>query len=76
MQAFIECIDIFPERRGDGNWIKNIKFQLPVPIIRDGKKLARVEGITLDGDNKDAPSISLKKLSTIKGCVSFYLLPV
>ena len=28
MQAFIERIDIFPERREDGNWIRNIKFQL------------------------------------------------
>ena len=28
MQAFIELIDIFPERREDGNWIRNIKFQL------------------------------------------------
>ncbi len=25
MQAFIERIDIFPERREDGNWIQNIK---------------------------------------------------
>lgn len=24
MQAFIERIDIFPERREDGNWIQNI----------------------------------------------------
>ena len=31
MQAFIERIDIFPERREDGNWIQNIKFQFPVP---------------------------------------------
>ena len=29
MQAFIELIDIFPERREDGNWIRNIKFQFP-----------------------------------------------
>ena len=28
MQAFIERIDIFPERREDDNWIRNIKFQL------------------------------------------------
>ena len=32
MQAFIERIDIFPERREDGNWIQNIKFQFPVPM--------------------------------------------
>jgi len=29
MQAFIERIDIFLERREDGNWIRNIKFQFP-----------------------------------------------
>ena len=29
MQAFIERIDIFPERREDGNQIRNIKFQFP-----------------------------------------------
>ena len=39
MQAFIERIDIFPERREDGNWIRNIKFQFPVPILRDGKEV-------------------------------------
>ena len=39
MQVFIERIDIFPERREDGNWIRNIKFQFPVPILRDGKEV-------------------------------------
>lgn len=29
MQAFIELIDIFTERREDGNQIRNIKFQFP-----------------------------------------------
>ena len=48
MQAFIERIDIFPERREDGNWIRNIKFQFPVPILRDGKEVVRVDGISLD----------------------------
>ena len=32
MQAFIERIDIFPERREDGNWIRNIRFQFPCGI--------------------------------------------
>ena len=27
MQTFIDRIDIFPERREDGNWIKNISFK-------------------------------------------------
>ena len=41
MQAFIERIDIFSERREDGNWIQNIKFQFPVPIIKEGKEVKR-----------------------------------
>ena len=48
MQAFIERIDIFPERREDGNWIQNIKFQFPVPIIKEGKEVAQIKGISLD----------------------------
>ena len=43
MQAFIERIDIFPERREDGNWIQNIKFQFPVPIIKEGKEVAQIK---------------------------------
>lgn len=45
MQAFIERIDIFSERRENGNWIRNIKFQFLVPILRDGKEVVRVDGI-------------------------------
>lgn len=48
MQAFIERIDIFPERREDGNWIRNIKFQFPIPVLRDGKEVVRIDGISLD----------------------------
>ena len=69
MQAFIERIDIFPERRGDGNWIKNIKFQFPVPIIRDGKEVARVDGISLDKEESDEHTVSLEKLSTLETVV-------
>ena len=66
MQAFIERIDIFPERREDGNWIQNIKFQFPVPIIRDGKEVARVDGISLDKEQSDEHTVTLEKLSTIE----------
>ena len=45
MQAFI---DIFPERREDGNWIRNIKFQFTIPVLRDGKEVVRIDGISLD----------------------------
>lgn len=66
MQAFIERIDIFQERRADGNWIKNIKFQFPVPIIRDGKEVARVDSISLDNEQSDEHTVSLEKLSTLE----------
>ena len=66
MQAFIERIDIFPERREDGNWIRNIKFQFPVPIIRDGKEIARIDGISLDKEQSGEHVVSLEKLSTLE----------
>ena len=42
-----------PERREDGNWIRNIKFQFPLPILRDGKEVVRVDGISLDKEQPD-----------------------
>ena len=66
MQAFIERIDIFPERREDGNWIQNIKFQFPVPIIKEGKEVAQIKGISLDNEKSDEHMISLEKLSTLE----------
>ena len=32
MKAFIERIDLYPEKRKDGCWIKNIVFNFPIPI--------------------------------------------
>ena len=32
MRAFIERIEIYPEKREDGCWIKNIVFNFPVPV--------------------------------------------
>ncbi len=32
MLAFIERIELYDERRKDGNWIKNIIFNFPVPV--------------------------------------------
>ena len=66
MQAFIERIDIFPERREAGNWIQNIKFQFPVPIIKEGKKVAQIKGISLDKEKSDEHMVSLEKLSTLE----------
>ena len=69
MQAFIERIDIFPERREYGNWIRNIKFQFPVPILRDGKEVVRVDGISLDKEQLDEHTVTLEKLSTLETVV-------
>ena len=69
MQAFIERIDIFPERREDGNWIQNIKFQFPVPIIKEDKEVEQIKGISLDKEKSDEHMISLEKLSTLETVV-------
>ena len=69
MQTFIERIDIFPERREDGNWIQNIKFQFPVPIIKEGKEVAQIKGISLDKKKSEEPMVSLEKLSTLETVV-------
>ena len=68
MQAFIERIDIFPERREDGNWIRNIKFQFPVPVLRDGKEVVRVDSISLDKEQSDEHTVTLEKFLTLE-CV-------
>ena len=69
MQAFIERIDIFQERREDGNWIQNIKFQFPVPIIKEGKEVAQIKGISLDKEKSNEHMVSLEKLSTLETVV-------
>ena len=69
MQAFIERIDIFPERREDGNWIRNIRFQFPLPILRDGKEVVRVDGISLDKEKSDEHTVTLEKFPTLETVV-------
>ena len=32
MRAFIERIELFPEKQLDGNWIRKIIFNFPVPV--------------------------------------------
>ena len=32
LRAIIERIDLYPEKRPDGNWIRNIVFTFPVPV--------------------------------------------
>ena len=68
MQVFIERIDIFPERREDGNWIRNIKFQFPVPVLRDGKEVVRVDSISLDKEQSGEHTVTLEKFPTLE-CV-------
>ena len=48
-----------------GNWIQNIKFQFPVPIIKEGKEVAQIKGISLDKEKSDEHMASLEKLSTL-----------
>ena len=39
-EAFIERIEMFPEKRKDGSWIRNIVFNFPVPVdVEDVKEL-------------------------------------
>ena len=37
MKSFIERIEMFPEKRKDGSWIKKIVFNFPVPV--DGEEV-------------------------------------
>ena len=53
----------------DGNWIQNIKFQFPVPIIKEGKEVAQIKGISLDKEKSDEHMVSLEKLSTLETVV-------
>ena len=72
MQAFIERIDIFPERREDGNWIRNIKFRFPLPVLRDGKEVVRVDGISLDKEQPDEHTVTLEKFPTLETVVALH----
>ena len=58
-----------PERREDGNWIRNIKFRFPLPILRDGKEVVRVDGISLDKEQPDEHTVTLEKFPTLETVV-------
>ena len=49
--------------------IQNIKFQFPVPIIKEGKEVAQIKGISLDKEKSDEHMVSLEKLSTLETVV-------
>ena len=40
MRAFIERIDLYPEKQKDGNWIRNMVFNFPVPV--NGQEVAEL----------------------------------
>ena len=69
MQTFIDRIDIFPERREDGNWIKNISFKFYVPVMKEGKAPANIKGITLDKEDNTGDLVPLEKLMTLETVV-------
>lgn len=49
MRAFIERIELYPERRKDGCWIKKIVFNFPVPINgQEVTELPLENGTTLE----------------------------
>ena len=58
-----------PERREDGNWIRNIKFRFPLPILRDGKEVVRVDGISLGKEQPDEHTVTLEKFPTLETVV-------
>ena len=61
MQAFIERIDLYPEKQEDGNWIRNIVFNFPVPVNgQEVKELPLETGTTLETE------VLLSKLKTEK----------
>ena len=66
MQTFIDRIDIFPERREDGNWIKNISFKFYVPIVKDGKTTSDIKGITFEKEDNTGEFVPLEKLMTLE----------
>lgn len=49
MRAFIERIDLYPEKQKDGNWIRNMVFNFPVPVNgQEMKELPLESGTTLE----------------------------
>ena len=64
MQSFVECIELFPERREDGSRIKNIRFNFSIPVIRDDEELSKIDGISLENGTLSCVDMPLEKLST------------
>ena len=57
MKAFIERIEMFPEKRKDGSWIRKIVFNFPVPV--DGEE---VKELPLETETTVETVVLLSKL--------------
>jgi len=64
MQSFVDRIELYPERRKDGNWIKNILFNFSIPVVREDEELARIGGISLENSTLSNVDLPLGKLPT------------
>ena len=59
MRAFIERIELFPEKQSDGNWIRKIIFNFPVPV--NGTE---VKELPLENETMVETVVLLSKLNT------------
>ena len=59
MRAFIERIELFPEKQPDGNWIRKIIFNFPVPV--NGSE---VKELPLENESMAETVCLLSKLNT------------
>ena len=59
MRAFIERIELFPEKRKDGCWIRNIVFNFPVPL--NGEEVTE---LPLENETTIETVVLLSKLRT------------
>ena len=63
MRAFIERIDLYPEKQKDGNWIRKIVFNFPVPVNgTEVKELpleseTMLEGVAVIGHDQQHPPL-------------------
>jgi len=68
MKAFIERIEMFPEKRKDGSWIKKIVFNFPVPV--DGEE---VKELPLETETTVETVCLLSKLLNTKNSIEVKL---
>ena len=61
MRAFIERIDIYPEKPDNGCWIRNIVFNFPMPV--QGKE---IKSLPLESESTVETVCILSKLSSAK----------